>query len=172
MLQKRTAKIFKVFHKSKLVLRDIIFKAWAKHIKSRKLQFIMFEKRKLGRIFDTWRHNVHIKKVTLEDPAFQYKKKWQTVEREKQWLEEERDRLLEELEVCLLHKGEQGQENAALYRLLEERAEAHKTHYHDDTSEVRECEEERGPLSHRQHRSNVTNIASFATRFACHSSPI
>lgn len=123
MLQKRTAKIFKVFHKSKLVLRDIIFNAWAKHIKSRKLQFIMFEKRKLGRLFDKWRLNVRVRKLTEEDPAFQFKKKWQTVEREKQWLVEERNSLLEELEVCLLQKGEQGHENAALYRLLEERAE-------------------------------------------------
>ena len=136
MLQKRNAGIFKVFHKSKLVLRDIIFQAWAKHIRSRKKQYIMFERRKLGKLFDRWRSNIKLKLISDDDAAFKFKKKWQAVEKEKNWLEEERDRLLEELDICLMRKGEQGQEVAALYRLLEERADSHKTHYHDDSSEL------------------------------------
>ncbi|GMH99935.1 hypothetical protein TrLO_g782 [Triparma laevis f. longispina] len=136
MLQKRNAGIFKVFHKAKLVLRDIIFNVWSQHIKSRKRQLVMFQKRKLGKLFNLWAHNVKFKREMGESSAFQFKKKWQSVEREKMWLEGERDRLLEELEICLMKKGEQGQEVAALYRMLEERSAQHKTHFQDNDSEL------------------------------------
>ncbi|GMI12912.1 hypothetical protein TrVE_jg13562 [Triparma verrucosa] len=136
MLQKRNAGIFKVFHKAKLVIRDIIFNVWSQHVKSRRRQLVMFEKRKLAKLFNTWRQNAKYRRELEDNSAFQFKKKWQSVEREKQWLEEERDRLLEELEICLMKKGEQGQEVAALYRMLEERSAQHKTHFQDNDSEL------------------------------------
>ena len=97
MLKKRNAGIFKVFHRSKLVIRDIIFNAWAKYIKERRTQLKNFRTRKLAKIFNHWHYNAKYLKLMSDDPAREFKRKWQEVESENQWLVSERDRLMEEV---------------------------------------------------------------------------
>lgn len=135
MLKKRNAGIFKVFHRSKLVIRDIIFNAWAKYIKDRRSQLKNFRTRKLAKIFNHWAYNAKYLKFMTDDPAREFKRKWQEVENENHWLVSEKDRLLEELELCLMQKGESSQEVAALYHILEERNAAMPTHFHNHTSD-------------------------------------
>eukprot|EP00520_Triparma_pacifica_P017242 CAMPEP_0118643428 /NCGR_PEP_ID=MMETSP0785-20121206/6386_1 /TAXON_ID=91992 /ORGANISM="Bolidomonas pacifica, Strain CCMP 1866" /LENGTH=1303 /DNA_ID=CAMNT_0006535091 /DNA_START=55 /DNA_END=3963 /DNA_ORIENTATION=- len=131
MLKKRNAGIFKVFHRSKLVIRDIIFNAWAKYIKERRQQLKNFRTRKLAKIFNHWAYNAKYLKLVSDDPAREFKRKWQEVESENHWLVEERDRLMEELELVLMQKGETSHEVAALYHILEERNSANPAHFHN-----------------------------------------
>ena len=69
--------------------------------------------------------NIRVQQQENEDPAYVYKKRWETSERERVFLSDERDRLLEELEISLMRFSEQGHEVAALYRLMEDRAASH-----------------------------------------------
>jgi len=129
VLKQRDGIVKQVMLRSKMVLRDMIFFAWSSNVRNRKAQLVMFLQRKKGRWFDKWRFNAKHLKDTLDNPAYQFKKRWQHSEREKNWLVQERDGLLEEMELLLLKKGEQTAETQALYRMLEDRIDHHSTNY-------------------------------------------
>ena len=141
VLKKRNGLVKQVMMRSKVVMRDMIFYAWSHSVRTRKSQLKMFLHRKKGRWFDKWRFNAKHLKDTMDNPAYQFKKRWQHSEREKNWLIEERDGLLEEMELLLMQKGEQTAETTALYRMLENRVDDHHNTFHSNRNLLGEVEE-------------------------------